>query len=310
MRGRKMENLKFKTSNLQLTIFWRKIWIVISLIILFITGCTKVSYEDVISCESPNWTSDGKVVFVREKEVWKVEEDIGVRTEIISDSTWLYEINSDGTGKENKGLLFVDTSFGGAGLSSAGDWVVFGDGDSNIWVVRRDGTSLQEVGEGSYPDFSPDASQIVYQKPNQGIWIMDRDGENDHQIISDTDVRYPAWSPDDTLIAYTRSDSLGIFISDMIGNLIVAWEGDSVRAVGDRLDWGPLDSNAVIIRGRKTPDYGFIIFKVDSSENYRFTNHDAFYYKWSPDGNKLIAHDANGWFIVDINGINKWYLQP
>jgi Tol biopolymer transport system component len=179
-----MKNLKFKISNLKLTIFSRKIWIVISVIVLFVTGCKKTTYEERIHYESPNWTSDGKVVFIREKEIWKVEEDIGVRYEIVSDSTWLYEINSDGTGRENKGLLFTDAPFGGTGLSSAGDWVVFGDGNNSIWVARRNGTSLQEVGEGRNPDFSPDASQIVYQKPDNGIWIMDRDGGNDHQIIA------------------------------------------------------------------------------------------------------------------------------
>ena len=50
----------------------RKIWIVISVIFLFITGCTKTTYEERIHYESPNWTSDGKVVFIREKEVWKL----------------------------------------------------------------------------------------------------------------------------------------------------------------------------------------------------------------------------------------------
>ncbi|MBN1693984.1 PD40 domain-containing protein [candidate division WOR-3 bacterium] len=199
----------------------RKIWIGVSLVVIFITSCTKTSYEDVISCESLNWTSDGKVVFIREKEVWKTVEDIGVRSEIVSDSTWLYEINADGSGREDKGLLFEDAEFGDGGLSSAGDWVVFGDADTNIWVVRRDGRGLQQIGEGRNPDFSPDASQIVYEKPDNGIWIMDRDGGNDHQIIAEGGG--VAWSPDGGRIAYVSGE---LFISDTSGSLLDSLGGD------------------------------------------------------------------------------------
>jgi Tol biopolymer transport system component len=53
-----------------------------------------------------------------------------------------------------------------------------------------------------YPDLSPDGSKIAYAKRNEGIWIMNRDGSGDHQIVGDTTASYPAWSPDDTLIAY------------------------------------------------------------------------------------------------------------
>jgi hypothetical protein len=276
-----------------------KIWIVISVIVLFIIGCTKVSYEDVISCESPNWTSDGKVVFVREKEVWKIEEDIGVRTEIVSDSTWLYEINSDGTGKENKGLLFVDTSFGGAGLSSAGDWVVFGDGDGNIWVVGRNGTNLQEIGEGRNPDFSPDASQIVYEKPNQGIWIMDRDGGNNHQIISDTSARYPAWSPDDTLIAYGEWQTHVITIT-----------GDSLKTYNRhrKPDWGPQGSNLIIA----TSYYGYpILTNIFTNESDTLDYFQSGYgIKWSPDSLWLCSETSQGILVIMIDGTNSHYITP
>ena len=275
----------------------KKIWILISIIVIII-GCTKTSYEDVISCESLNWTSDGKVIFIREKEVWKTVEDIGVRSEIVSDSTWLYEINADGSGRENKGLLFDDTSFGGAGLSSAGDWVVCGDADTNIWVVGRDGTGLQEIGEGRNPDFSPDASQIVYEKPNNGIWIMDRDGDNDHQIISDADARYPAWSPDDTLIAYNIGDLL--YIMKIQSSTI-----DSIRRNLYISDWLPEGLNSIVAWD----------WRIDRSilidlENFEEDTLGVQINKVSPSGESIIGYDEGGGFISKFDYTNKWYIQP
>ncbi len=297
----------------------RKIWILISVIVLIIIGCTKTSYEDVISVESPNWTSDGKIVFVREKEVWKVEEDIGVRTEIVSDSTWLYEINADGSGRENKGLLFEDTEFGGGGLSSAGEWVVFGDADNNIWVVRRNGTSLQEVGSGRNPDFSPDASRIVYEKPDEGIWIMDRDGDNDHQIISDVDVLKPAWSLESDLLGYfssygliisnTNGDEQYTFLQDTIGDTIYGVVG------GSGVDWSVGDS-LVVYAAKWERDHiasmerGFLILKMNSDTALDFNNMEASSFRWSPNGLYLTGNDQEGFFVINRNGTNKWYLEP
>jgi hypothetical protein len=274
---------------------------VISLMVLFIISCSKTTYEEYISCESPNWTSDGKVVFVREKEVWKTVEDIGVRSDIVSDSTWLYEVNADGSGRENKGLLFDDAAFGGGGLSSAGGWVVFGDADNNIWVVRRDGTSLQEVGEGRKPDFSPDVSQIVYEKRNEGIWIIDRNGDNDYQIISDTDARYPAWSPDDTLIGYVLMSSPYV---TCISNL----DGDSVKFYSRKyfLDWDEAGSNSIFIQ-LWSGLYAELNILTDEVDSVDITQEGIS--KCSPNGEYFIGRDSD-WFIINRAGNNKWYLQP
>lgn len=193
------------------------------------------------------------------------------------------------------------------GSSSAGDYVVFGlsnigNNENEIWVIGRDGTGLREVGEGRYPDFSPDASQIVYEKPNQGIWIMNRDGGNDHQIISDTDAQSPSWSSLKDTLVYCYADTLFLvnklgavlsdyYIGDRNGSPDWSLSSDTV-SLGNGLDWKPrllsistgiLDTLTVIVGG---------------------------FVRWAPERNKFIGHDENGYFVINRNGTNKWYLEP
>jgi Tol biopolymer transport system component len=299
---------------------------ILCFIVIFFAGCVETNEYDYVDYRAPNWTSDGKIVFVKDSNhliekrgLFSYESNSKGSSEVYT----LCEIDSDGSGYKEIGVLLESYDYAYSlrltNTSSIDDWVVLGmqssdQTEEHVYVIKRDGTGLQEVGEGRNPDFSPDASRIVYEKPNQGIWIMDRDGGNDRQIISKSEAIHPAWSADGEKIAYTRSDSLGIFIGDTVGNLILVWKGDSVRPIGSRLDWGPLDSNSVIVRGEKNGDYGFVILKVDSLQKCTFTKYHngfyTFYYKWSSDGDKLIAHDENGWFIVNISGTNKWYLNP
>jgi len=289
----------------------RKIWILISIIVvLMFQGCGhETTYWQ--NWEAPNWTSDGKIVFLEDTGEQKIDNwgaQVGGSEEIT-----LYEINSDGSGlREIREIASCEfeagPEIGPISTSSAGDWVVLsiedwrrGDHYPVMYTVKRNGDSLSEIGSGRNPDFSPNASQIVYQKPNQGIWIIDRDGGNDHQIISDADARYPAWSPDDTLVAYGE-------YSTHIANL----EGDSIREYPSWWfrDWGPLDSNIVMA----TNPYGLtvtidFISEVIDTLSIFVDYESGSGYKWSPNGNTFIAYDGN-WFVINRDGTNKWYLQP
>jgi hypothetical protein len=186
--------------------------------------------------------------------------------------------------------------------------------------MKRDGTGLKNLGEGSYPDLSPDGKKIVYQKPNQGLWIKNIDGSGDRQIVADGKAQQPAWCSGGVKIAYIRSDSLGIWVVDTLGNLIFSWKGDSIVKPGGPggVDWGPSDSNAIIAEcGKISPEYqdGFIVLYIDSL-HYFFTPLKACVYRWSPDGKHFKAQDAEGSFIAtfkdnfdaDLN--TKWYLKP
>lgn len=283
-------------------------FLILCLMIVIFIGCDNVSYtyEASVDYEAPNWTSDGKVVFIKDSnyvkiahgamgsEQWNVEGSKEVLT--------LCEINSDGTGFTEKGVVLRSEDYAYAldvtGLSSAGDWVTFGIEGLHICVASRDATNVEEIGEGTYPDFSPDASQIVYEKTDNGIWIMDRDGGNDHQIIANGGGG--TWSPDAGRVLYF---SEGLIIADTMGNFI-----DSLGSTRWGADWGHIDSNSVIVCDYSI-DMGILIHLTSRVED-TLSFYSGAGFKVSHDGEQLTGHDTGGWFVININGTNKWYLQP
>ncbi len=314
----------------------KKILTIISIIGLLgvFAGCGRRTDEGKY-WSAPNWTSDGKIVFLEHYCIQKWEQTISGWTQAGgSEEINLYEIDNNGSGLRK--ITEIDSNefghgpeLGGISTSSAGNWIVLsiedwrrGEHYPVIYTVKRNGDSLMEIGSGTYPDFSPDASKIVYEKPNQGIWIMNKDGSNDHQIVKNLEANRPAWSTDGEKIGYIRSDSLGIWVVDTSGNLIYSWKGDSVVKPGGPggIDWGPPDSNAIIAEcGRISPEYedGFIVLYLDSlQKKYVFTPLKACVYRWSPDGRHFKAQDSEGNFITtfgnnySVNFATKWYLKP
>ena len=310
--------------------------------ILMVSGCVRRWKVEIVNYEAPNWTSDNKIVFMKDHYVQIFEEmppAIAVHQAGGHEEIYICEIDADGKNYREIAKV-VDRDFEVGPLpvnlstsSSAGEWVVYyivtdisnitnSPSDGEIWVIKRDGTGLKKISDnGLYPDLSPDGSKIVYQKPNQGIWIMNRDGTNDHQIVADENAHNPAWSSDGGKIGYVRSDSLGIWIVDTSGVLIFSWKGDSIVKPGGPggIDWGPSDHDAIISEcGRLFPEYqdGFIVIYIDSL-HYFFTPFKACVYRWSANGTYFIAHDSIGHFVAsfkdtffNVNSDTKWYLKP
>jgi len=282
----------------------RKIWIVIIVLLMF-QGCsTETSYWQ--NWEAPNWTSDGKIVFLEDDGEQKINSwgDMVGGNQTLT----LYEIDEDGNNLQEIGEIISCSFESGRVLvpistSSAGNRVVLsiedwrrGDHYPVMYIVKRNGDSLFEIGSGRNPDFSPDASQIVYEKPSQGIWIMDRDGGNDHQIISEG--KDPAWSSDGERIAFYR-DYKGLLISNTSGSLI-----DSLN-FRHYPDWGPADSNALVVT-----HYGLgrgVIIHLDShSEDTTGILSGEWPIKWSPNGALFICNIT----IYQRDGTEVFSLIP
>jgi hypothetical protein len=109
-----------------------------------------------------------------------------------------------------------------------------------------------------------------------------------------------AWSPEGGRIAYVSEE---LFISDTSGGIL-----DSLGGWKRGVDWGPLDSNSIVLE--MLPVHRATIIYLDTHEEDTLGFFSGSGFKWSPNGEYLIGHDEKGWYVININGTNKWDLEP
>ena len=266
-------------------------------IVLIVVGC-RVEYSEKNTIMAPAWKDDGKVLYVKRYTRYKTTYNtLGEDCVIVADTFYLMKCDSDGNNKEElfpiRGKVLS--------LNSSGEWIAVStiSDTGGIYVMKLDGSGLQLLGEGLYPDLSPDGSKIVYAKRNEGIWIMNRDGSGDHQIVSDTTASYPAWSPDDTLIAYVSNELKIIDTNGIIIKSLGTWKITP--------SWSKSDESKLMYS--TSHPYWIHIVNLLSSIVDTLNITGSHYARWSPDGEKLINYDTT-WYVINIDGTDKHYIEP
>jgi hypothetical protein len=276
-------------------------------IMLLVVGC-RVEYGEIEKVKSPCWSEEGKIIYIKRYEKWKTTYNtFGENTEILEEKLTLMECDIDDSNKREIRVVNTNPGWRAMSTNSSSNWIVVG---LNIWseeggfgkliVVKLDGSEIDTLGAGIYPDLSPDGSKIVYAKRNNGIWIMNRDGSGDHQIVSDTTASYPAWSPDGWRIAYVSGE---LFISDNLGNII-----DSLGGWKTSPDWSKstLDTiMACLTHPQRILKISLVSLSVDT-----LNIPGSQFVRWSPSGGKIISGDIEGFYVINIDGTNKHYIEP
>jgi hypothetical protein len=127
--------------------------------------------------------------------------------------------------------------------SPDGQWLL-GDGPTEI---HPDGSDDHHIGtaEGAFPVWSPDGSQIAYEKGNgetvagTSLWIVNADGSANHAADTpsgqDYDVQ-PQWLPDGRGLVFTR-DTVGSSLSNVTASIqTVRSDGTGLRKLANGQD--------------------------------------------------------------------------
>jgi Tol biopolymer transport system component len=99
--------------------------------------------------------------------------------------------------------------------------------------MNSDGSNLQVLSDGKYPQFSPDGSKIAYIGTNKDqnedeVMIINSDGTSIKQLTSNERVNdFPQFSPDGKQIAFKSYDSQISYI------YVMDIQGKNLRVIGN-----------------------------------------------------------------------------
>ncbi len=100
-----------------------------------------------------------------------------------------------------------------AGAAAPAKWIVFsatqpGQHIDQLFRIRSSGGGLKRLTKGQFPSiapaFSPDGTRIAFTRTGVGIVTMNVDGKDVRRLTTNGRDSFPTWSPDGKQIAFVR----------------------------------------------------------------------------------------------------------
>lgn len=245
----------------------------------------------------PDWSTDGRVLFVRRGDLWSVRADG-------SEARFVVPLRP-------KRVPYA--TLVGGWSHAAGRYAFGWDVGSlpQLYGMRPDGTQLRRLFERALrlPAFSPDGRRVAYVTESTRSWTL---GVTDLATGASRGLATvrrvlgpPSWAPNGRRLAFDTTD--GVFTISLAGSKPRRVKG-TTRADREP-DWSP-DGRAIAItrRPHRRPDVHIIDLRTGRT---RLLRRNAESPAWSPDGRRVAY--TNGYvptYNVDVWAVRRDGAQP
>ncbi len=249
---------------------------------------------------NPTWSPDGrKILFSKGEDLYVMDADGSGRVKLADGDQGIPEHRWSPDGGM---IAYVDARQVGQDLIS------------DLWVMQADGTGKVKVAERA-SDFSWSGDgRIVYTSVpdllDVHLRVINADGSGDLRLTNRAAFQ-PAWSPDDTRIAFVTLGDKDIFLINPDGtsevNLTLGLSED------DGPTWSP-DGSRIAFTAEppgQALESEVAVMNRDGSSRMTLTDHPGFDFEpvWSPDGTKIVftrsENSDTEIYVMDADGGNQ-----
>lgn len=207
------------------------------------------------------------------------------------------------------------------------------DGDSDIYVVKADGTGLRQLtdapGIDVSPRWSPDGTRIVFESrrdtnydiegfetwrdSNSNVYVMNADGSCQRRLTDNPESdQSPVWSTDGSQIAFHsyRDGNSDIYVVNSDGTnerRLTHYEG-----YDGATEWAP-NPQLAFVRDLDSYDFQYHMLSPDDLRVTQVTDDLVEFssFQWLPDGNALYTVHLDMMYLNMFTGISTrisgWY---